>query len=426
MQSSLAQPGSIALPKEPYLADLPEANDQFHRRPFAQWLARTIAQRQEESSLVIGISGPWGDGKTTLLEYLRESLAGWQDVICVRFNPWRFQPGLALLPVFLNTITAAIDAAIQPPALKVHDALGAYARTVSSENPDPGGVRVPTQVTATRLEEQKALADELLGSMGRRMVVLIDDVDRLPGEDIQALFKMIKLTAAFANTVYVLAFDEQVVTAALGATFAPANAEAGRQLLEKAIQVPLHLPKVDPDSLREYLMRLLASTLDPALFAEQPAVRERLEDLYIRGLQVRLHTPRMAKRYVNVLSFSLGLLGSEINNVDLMVIEGVRLFYPALYEVIRTHRDDFVWYRITHDGPEADNRMNEMIHRAQAGLSSAEQEAVSFLVRMLFPTFDRSRYPSREDVARWAAEKRVASPEYFDRFFDYASSRHKE
>lgn len=54
-----------------------------------------------------------------------------------------------------------------------------------------------------------------------------------------------------------------------------------------------------------------------------------------KGLQVRLNTPRMAKRYQNALIFALPILEDEVNIVDLMLIEGVRVFYPKMYDLIK-------------------------------------------------------------------------------------------
>ena len=49
----------------------------------------------------------------------------------------------------------------------------------------------------------------------------------------------------------------------------------------------------------------------------------------------------MAKRYGNILAFALPIMKDEVNTVDFMLIEGVRVFYPELHSVIKTHPGAF-------------------------------------------------------------------------------------
>jgi predicted KAP-like P-loop ATPase len=218
----------------------------------------------------------------------------------------------------------------------------------------------------------------------------------------------------------VIAGDDGVIADRL--SVALGRTDAGREMLEKTVQIPLSIPRANPDQLRAHFLRRLKATLDPSAISVRPDAEARFSEMYLQGLQPRLKTPRTAKRFINALAFALSMLKSRVNTVDLIVVEGIRLLYPNLYRSMRENRDDFLWYRISRDGPDADNRANELLHQSGAGLKIAEQEAVQFLVRSLFPAFDRSRYPSRGDIERWSDDKRICSPEHFDRFFDYDSA----
>src|SRR6266511_687764 len=68
----------------PYFADTPLTDpslDRFRRWPFAQRVAQTIAQRLDSSSLVIGIYGSWGEGKTTVFHYIQHELKKHPNII---------------------------------------------------------------------------------------------------------------------------------------------------------------------------------------------------------------------------------------------------------------------------------------------------------------------------------------------------------
>jgi len=93
--------------KDQYIADQPIASkseDKFNRAPFATRIAETLATRYDPSSIVIGLYGPWGDGKTSVLEMMQEELKTHDEIIVVRFNPWHFQTEDLLLRGFFATL----------------------------------------------------------------------------------------------------------------------------------------------------------------------------------------------------------------------------------------------------------------------------------------------------------------------------------
>ena len=67
-----------------------------------------------------------------------------------------------------------------------------------------------------------------------KFVVFIDDIDRLDGEEIRDIFKIIKAVGDFPNVVYVLSFDRTVVFESLK------NVQPGlpgEEYIEKIVQV---------------------------------------------------------------------------------------------------------------------------------------------------------------------------------------------
>src|SRR5882762_4156351 len=86
-----------------YLGDQPivkPVQDRFDRWPFAQRIAETIARREDHSSLVVGIYGPWGDGKTSVLHLIEHALREYSQIVPVKFNPWLFRSQEVLLQSF--------------------------------------------------------------------------------------------------------------------------------------------------------------------------------------------------------------------------------------------------------------------------------------------------------------------------------------
>ena len=149
----------------------------------------------------------------------------------------------------------------------------------------------------------------------------MDDIDLLDKSEIHTVFKLVKLTADFDHTAYVPAFDDVMVACALQEKCANGKAESGFSFLEKIVQVTLNLPHADRIALR----RLCFKSVDQALNDSQTTLDEQQVQTFIRhfvdGLEVRLTTPRMCKRYGNALSFALPILKGKVRPVDLMLIE---------------------------------------------------------------------------------------------------------
>jgi predicted KAP-like P-loop ATPase len=97
-----------------YLPDRPieaEQEDKFNRLPFASRIANTIAHRTDSSSLVVGIFGKWGEGKTSVLNLMKSALKHHDDVEVVPFNPWHFtsQEGQSVSTAGLNVVSDSIE-----------------------------------------------------------------------------------------------------------------------------------------------------------------------------------------------------------------------------------------------------------------------------------------------------------------------------
>lgn len=90
-----------------------------------------------------------------------------------------------------------------------------------------------------------------------KIIVSIDDIDRLSEEEIIAVFQLVKALADFPKTIYLLAFDYDVVVKALGKI----QHGDGKEYLEKVIQVPFEIPAPNMVSIHEALLSKLNTLL---------------------------------------------------------------------------------------------------------------------------------------------------------------------
>ena len=282
---------------------------------------------------------------------------------------------------------------------------------------------VGSALSEASLSKARARIEQLLAESGKRVVILMDDIDRLDKGEIQAIFRLVKVAADFEHTAYVLAFDASVVADALAERYAEGTGH-GSNFMEKIIQLPLHLPPVAP----EILLRMTLETVDVALQQAGIELPEaevaQFRSAFDRAALPRITTPRMGKRYGNALLFALPMIGDEVRPVDLLLIEAMRAFFPKLYDWVRTHEDEVIGGRAAaHGQADAANAvLRDAVATATAGMTPAEMQGAQLLLTTLFPRTEsawQNKGWGSEWDATWAKAKRIASAQYFRRYFTY-------
>jgi len=179
-----------------YASDQPistRVDDRLNRAQFASRIADTIATRADPASIVIGVYGPWGDGKTSVLAMMEEAMRRHPHVICARFNPWHFQSAEHLLRGFLSTLAEAMGKSLPTKREKLGDALQKYGDILSLASvtvasiveisPGAAAKGIGESLSTAKLEDLKSRIEGMLDESGKRVAILIDDIDRLDREE---------------------------------------------------------------------------------------------------------------------------------------------------------------------------------------------------------------------------------------------------
>lgn len=419
-----------------------ENDDRLDRRHFAAAVARLIEGRSDRTSVVLAIYAPWGDGKTTVLNWIRHRLDGPKsDVIVVRFNPWLIRDELALLPAFFATISEALGKRLGGRKEQIAGVLQRYGKVVSGLTIGVPGVSFDPGATIAKLgeamdgktiDEMREEFETILRDEGKRLLVVIDDVDRLDDDETHAVFKLVKLAADFEGITYLMAFDDERVAAALAKRYSNgkrrgatgASDTGGFEFLEKIVQAPLRLPKARKRAIDEIVLEGLQQAITDASIemSEQDAAEFRTR--FAQGLSPAINSVRSANRYVSTASFALSLLRGEANATDILTVEGLNACYPSVYAAIREHPSWFLLpyeFHLSSQDQEVKQRRLDRLETIVSTVDPEERDAVRTLLRRLFPQTESvwSNVIHADGSEEWAEQQRVCSAEYFDRYFCY-------
>ena len=393
------------------------SQDELGRDRFVEALRDEVRDAPVDG-FVIGVTGDWGSGKTSVINMALNPLAREGGFRIVRFNPWLFSGTPQLVEHFFSELSGQLRDAgrrIKGDRLvRLSEAISGYADILDPLRFAPGvdaAVRAGRASAGllgrfgrkpTSAEETKAALDTLLAEHYERLVIVVDDIDRLTDPEIRDVMRLVRLVGDFPNTTYVLAYASDAVAQALAGDKGP---RAGQAYLEKIVQVTHAVPAIDPEQLSTLLLGRIEGAL-AGLFYELD--RAHWSSIYM-GLRSYFRTLRDVLRYANaVRSPAKGLVG-ELDVADILGLEALRIFEPGVWGRIDELAEPLTkpgdQYFVSTDRDAAD----EQIRRLPA--DAARPDQVRDLLRVLFPVAQRapgqSSYGS-DFTGSWRRRGRVA------------------
>ncbi len=229
--------------------------------------------------LTIGIHGPWGGGKSTVLGLLAGELAKGPYVV-VRTNPWEYEDHADVKGTLIAQILQALEDRFGETAgvgekvknllkriswSRVTTALAKGALTMQWDIQQL--VEAFTPKEKDKPESMAGFRDafaELIDGLPdvQRVVVLVDDLDRCLPRAVMATLEAIKLFLSVRKMVFIIAADQDMVRNAIAADLAnaPRGETFAKHYLDKIVQLPVSLPRLAPQEAEAYVGLLLSRT----------------------------------------------------------------------------------------------------------------------------------------------------------------------
>ena len=317
---------------EGYIVDHPitaEDEDLLGRSEKAFDLAKKIFHTDtSRAAFTLGLTAPWGAGKTSFMlamqKYLRDNHSS--EIILIDFNPWMYRKAPNLTQIFFEELSRALA----PYSSALASGFMQYVDYILSKENNTwiqlGARLLPQGFKAKSTRAQYEFLKKEIGKLGKKIIIFIDDVDRLDSEELTELFCLVRNISPFPNMSYILAYDKEYVTNQLKNKF---NKDTDRYMV-KILQEEYPLAKITPEQLEDALMDVLEK-----LSQGYPHLKE---DIQKSGIQLEQHLPtlRTIKRIYNALLSTPQDLRERIAHFDWFVIELIRMQYPLLFDFLKT------------------------------------------------------------------------------------------
>lgn len=312
--------------------------DKLGRNDIAKDLADKISNtKASKGSLAFGIVAPWGYGKTSFLNLLVPHVSEYGSEV-IWFNPWRFEKDKSLTLAFFNELSLALKKYNSELATDILD----YAQILSSV--DITAIKIINKIIQSSnqndFQSRFTSIDKTIQNIGKHIVVIVDDIDRLDHNEIAEILKLIRNSANFTNIIFIGAYDRNYLVNAL----AKINPYQNSVYLEKIFQFEFTLPDFDADILNKQILDYLKQFIDinETEIFEKALIDNKFLNIYTGFIDSPISNMRDVKRFVNSFKVAYERLKGEVDLVDLMNVELLRLKFPTVYDLLVSKWDKFL------------------------------------------------------------------------------------
>lgn len=364
------------------------ADDLFNVATFAETLASGLHTMFQPKGFVVALHGPWGTGKTTLLNFVRRNLDEYnksdegekKPIVIIDFNPWWFSGREDLTRQFFDAfglglskrskvgleilgVVREIEKALSPRVTPVNAIVNIYLN-----------LKDPKRKTIHELKEIVNLKLKELG----RVLVIIDDIDRLTNVEIREIFQVIKAIGDFSNVIYLLAYDRKVIRSSLEGT----QGGDPDDYLEKIVQASFDLPDPAEWNLRSLFFHEFSQLLpsEDLHFLNQERGKKVMELIFSL-----VETPRKMKHFLNAFRLSYPAVKQEVNPIDFAGIEAIRIFFPTLYHRIQKNEEKFFTVYPPFNPLQETERIEQIFSNVFSEFTPNLRKVSIDLICLLFP-----------------------------------------
>lgn len=514
------------------LSDNETKLDMLNNRAIAKTVAELIKEC-DDRPISIGIHGDWGAGKSSILAMVEDELSKQKDGIeCIRFNGWKHQGFEDAKIALMSAIVSELVEKRKPSAeakvilkklwkninwISVAKAAGGVAFSAATGIPPIGllsnlmenlkGSVADKEKVSTAIESvgeyltdakvfednslakeftefQKSFAELLEESKIKKLVVLIDDLDRcLPKVTIETL-EAVRLFMFSKATAFVIAADEAMIEYAVRNHFPDlpddgdikTGFEYSKRYLEKLIQVPFRIPALGEIESGMYITLLLIGSCmkeDCAEFdkllsvaidqmkkpwenlgfateqlketlgdkysevSNEITVSNQIADILAKNTQ---GNPRKIKRFINMLLLRDKIAGARGfgDSIQIPILAKMMLaeyFFVDEYKKIAALTDDNGKCALLHSFEKQILELSKESETADEGFEKPKKEKIKTLAVVPKPekNNDLEAWEKNADFAAWVSSEPLlgeidlrpyffASKEKEDFFFDQVKS----
>ncbi len=326
-------------------------NDVYSRSLYAESVAKHLESTSTDESFAVGVIGDWGSGKSDFMNRLKKCLEQNNDNIVFTFNPWRINKVDGIVEEFFNSLSKHLEPFNQSIGSIINDYSSRVLKGARETQLKLIDALIDNWFQEKDIHERYKKINDSIKATSKRLVVFIDDVDRLTAKEIIEVLRIIRNTASFANTFFIVSIDQKYIIEVLKNTKEITNEE---EYLKKVFQLTITLPtfkkQVFTNEFKKHILTSDLSEKEKRLLSSNFSIN--IEDdnidtftdllapnapefLFPSLTEDLLDNLRDLKRFCNSFKLTYNLLKDEVEIKDLILLELIRNKNILVYNAIR-------------------------------------------------------------------------------------------
>lgn len=370
------------------------AEDKLERENFVKNLAQGLLNwGSQNETFIVALAGKWGEGKTSVINLVKQELESTNKLI-FEFNPASFAEANKIQETFFEELAKFFNVKTSGKYKKTVKKINLYKNliggTIKTKNEiqkisnfflglgilcamypsfskNLNYIKIDSLVNIAPYfaivlillpilevfidpflnyfnfkSESKSTSDvkkeiqNILQDGKNKLIIIIDDIDRLTKSEVRNLLLMIKINADFCNTNYLLSFDRTIIEDLLSKD----TEINSRKFLNKIVQHLIELPKSNKITINNYAEEKIKLVIKQYVNSHDRLGldEQKFRRLIRKGFLTPFETIRDVKRYCNLIKtvIPLHIHGGylECDLIDILCIEWVKYFEPQLHNDI--------------------------------------------------------------------------------------------
>jgi hypothetical protein len=362
-------------------------------------LIRKTLNKKVCDSFAIGICGRWGSGKTTALKSIKFHLKKEYEI--VELSPWQSNTSDGLIADFFATLANTLFPYDKKLRNKIHEyanlliEFGTNSSVGASIKLFQNCISNNVPINALRQEIEDAIEHNNL-----KIIVLIDDIDRLNGAELFEVLKLVRNTADFKNIAYVLTYDRQYIVEALNDKIVSRADEYLEKIFTAEVTLPAHEHYLVLQVLFDELKKHFGSNNALWLQIYNCIIKNKLGSSY--KLNQHIKSYRSAIRFANMLIIDINMLlrnradSQNINFYEFFDLEVLKYFYPADYEQLQYYPESVLCLSRDKKTSRLYFALYKIETKNEYEVKSLKSEKAKAIV---YDLFNRSRNSNTDDTS---------------------------
>lgn len=299
-----------------------------------------------ESSFSIGVIGPWGTGKSSFLKAVKKAVCDTSikdvnkyygtnlkkkpDTIFIEFSPFLNHNEEQVIHEFFTQLSNKLS----ERSGRLSNLISTYSEKLAKLSRHNSWFSLFNLAKSSRenlsAQELYTKIQEAIEELELKIIVTVDDLDRLNAKEILQVLKLIRNTSNFPNMVFLVAMDKEYVMDALKEE----KEYMKKRYLDKFFQLEVYLSIENADDLKsEFLVMLKDVIKSESIFDELKLEVLSPYSVFNSFIQNR----RDVKRTINQLRLDFNLLYDEeiseleISIVDLYHLTLLKTYFPNFF-----------------------------------------------------------------------------------------------